>query len=146
MAMLSYCSLHRFCPLCSSSSPSSTSGIQFSFCRIATQYLCQHNPTRSEIPTSLAVSKVNYIQPKLLKFQPVLLFSGFDRPVDTQTFLVTISVLIAITLSLFLGLKVTSLPKLKNKEKKLAWTCYVLLHDPRWYPSPDFAAFIEETI
>ncbi|KNA06629.1 hypothetical protein SOVF_179270 isoform B [Spinacia oleracea] len=29
----------------------------------------------------------------------------FDRPPDTQTFLVTVSVLVAITLSLFLGLK-----------------------------------------
>lgn len=84
--------------------------IQFSFCRIATQSLSRHNPTKSEIPSFLAVSKVSYIQRKLFKFQPVLLFSGFDRPVDTQTFLVTISVLVAIALSLILGLKGDPVP------------------------------------
>uniref|UniRef100_A0A162AN53 Transmembrane protein n=1 Tax=Daucus carota subsp. sativus TaxID=79200 RepID=A0A162AN53_DAUCS len=37
---------------------------------------------------------------------PILLFTPFDNsPLDTQTFLVTISVLVAISLSLFLGLK-----------------------------------------
>lgn len=47
---------------------------------------------------------------KLLLFHPIFLFNGVvvETPfVDTQTFLVTISVLAAIALSLFLGLKVS---------------------------------------
>ncbi|XP_023531506.1 uncharacterized protein LOC111793722 [Cucurbita pepo subsp. pepo] len=36
---------------------------------------------------------------------PVLLFNSYDAPLDTQTFLATFSVLVAISLSLFLGLK-----------------------------------------
>ncbi|CAB4313553.1 unnamed protein product [Prunus armeniaca] len=36
--------------------------------------------------------------------------AGFDKPLDTQTFLATISVLAAIALSLFLGLKGDPLP------------------------------------
>ncbi|KAM7522920.1 hypothetical protein LguiA_012822 [Lonicera macranthoides] len=43
-------------------------------------------------------------------FNPLLLFAGFDTPLDTQTFLVTISVLVAISLSLFLGLKGDPVP------------------------------------
>ncbi|WOG94589.1 hypothetical protein DCAR_0313885 [Daucus carota subsp. sativus] len=42
---------------------------------------------------------------------PILLFTPFDNsPLDTQTFLVTISVLVAISLSLFLGLKGDPVP------------------------------------
>ncbi|GMI94603.1 hypothetical protein like AT3G44020 [Hibiscus trionum] len=44
-------------------------------------------------------------QPTRLFLHPVLLLTGFDKPLDTQTFLATISVLAAIALSLFLGLK-----------------------------------------
>ncbi|GFP89465.1 hypothetical protein PHJA_001090100 [Phtheirospermum japonicum] len=43
--------------------------------------------------------------------QPILLFAGLESPtVDTQTFLVTVSVLVAIALSLFLGLKGDPVP------------------------------------
>ncbi|KAL1558279.1 protein SPA, chloroplastic-like [Salvia divinorum] len=43
---------------------------------------------------------------------PILLFTGIDSPpiVDTQTFLVTVSVLVAISLSLVLGLKGDPVP------------------------------------
>ncbi|KAL3518725.1 hypothetical protein ACH5RR_021314 [Cinchona calisaya] len=42
---------------------------------------------------------------------PILLFTGFDTPtVDTQSFLATVSVLAAIALSLFLGLKGDPVP------------------------------------
>ncbi|KAK4785582.1 hypothetical protein SAY86_002271 [Trapa natans] len=45
-----------------------------------------------------------------LLVRPILLFGGFDRAVDTQTALATISVLAAIALSLFLGLKGDPVP------------------------------------
>lgn len=51
-----------------------------------------------------------FYQPSRLNLHPVLLLTGFDRPVDTQTFLATISVLAAIALSLFLGLKGDPVP------------------------------------
>ncbi|KDP42950.1 hypothetical protein JCGZ_23892 [Jatropha curcas] len=41
---------------------------------------------------------------------PIFLFSGFERPLDTQTALATVSVLAAISLSLFLGLKGDPVP------------------------------------
>ncbi|KAJ4829158.1 hypothetical protein Tsubulata_032715 [Turnera subulata] len=44
--------------------------------------------------------------PTNLSFHPILLFSGFDAPLDTQTALSTVSIVAAIALSLFLGLKV----------------------------------------
>ncbi|OWM69060.1 hypothetical protein CDL15_Pgr025247 [Punica granatum] len=48
--------------------------------------------------------------PSELLIRPVLLFGGFDRVVDTQTVLATVSVLAAIALSLFLGLKGDPVP------------------------------------
>ncbi|KAI3450792.1 hypothetical protein Pfo_007457, partial [Paulownia fortunei] len=49
-------------------------------------------------------------QPTISK-HPILLFTGLDSPtVDTQTFLVTVSVLVAIALSLVLGLKGDPVP------------------------------------
>nr|XP_043610862.1 protein SPA, chloroplastic [Erigeron canadensis] len=50
-----------------------------------------------------------------LHFDPILLLytsggGGFKPPLDTQTFLATISVLVAISLSLFLGLKGDPVP------------------------------------
>ncbi|KAK4440538.1 hypothetical protein Salat_0388700 [Sesamum alatum] len=49
-------------------------------------------------------------QPTILN-HPILLFTGIESPtVDTQTFLVTVSVLVAIALSLFLGLKGDPVP------------------------------------
>ncbi|XP_021720603.1 uncharacterized protein LOC110688198 [Chenopodium quinoa] len=45
-----------------------------------------------------------------LVIPPIFMLALFDRPPDTQTFLVTVSVLLAITLSLFLGLKGDPVP------------------------------------
>ncbi|KAI6669729.1 hypothetical protein NL676_004614 [Syzygium grande] len=45
-----------------------------------------------------------------LLVHPLLLFGGFDRTLDTQTVLATASVLAAIALSLFLGLKGDPVP------------------------------------
>ncbi|XP_021864570.1 protein BUNDLE SHEATH DEFECTIVE 2, chloroplastic [Spinacia oleracea] len=49
-------------------------------------------------------SRQNFVIP------PIFMLALFDRPPDTQTFLVTVSVLVAITLSLFLGLKGDPVP------------------------------------
>lgn len=103
MATLSCYSLH---PLASASSSSTTS--------LTANHSLPYQPqTKPEIPllfrcsaTSAARPEV-IIQPTRLFVQPILLFAGFDKPLDTQTFLATISVLAAIALSLFLGLKVT---------------------------------------
>ncbi|RXH83288.1 hypothetical protein DVH24_005541 [Malus domestica] len=111
MATLSCYSLH---PLSSSSSSSFPSTSQ-SF---------PHQPqTKPETPPPLircsatgiatiaAPGREIIIQPTTrLLVQPILLFAGFDRPLDTQTFLATISVLAAIALSLFLGLKGDPVP------------------------------------
>ena len=116
MATLSCYSLH---PLFSSSSPTSHS--------------FTHQPqTKPEIPPPLircsatgiatiaAAGPEIIIQPTArLLVQPIFLFAGFDRPLDTQTFLATISVLAAIALSLFLGLKVTTCPFCICFSKKL---------------------------
>lgn len=75
----------------------------------------------AEIPSATSIclsSKLllqGFIQPISAK-SPILLFTGSELPaVDTQTFLVTVSVLGAIALSLFLGLKVTQfLHNLRN--------------------------------
>ncbi len=64
---------------------------------------------------SCRIPKAKGIQPTRLFIQQVLLFTGFasdsllELELDTQTLLATISVLAAISLSLFLGLKVTFL-------------------------------------
>lgn len=104
MATLSCYSLH---PLSSASSSSTTS--------LTANHSLPHQPqTKPEIPllfrcsATIAARPEVIIQPTRLFVQPILLFAGFDRPLDTQTFLATISVLAAIALSLFLGLKVTT--------------------------------------
>ncbi|TYK28514.1 protein disulfide-isomerase LQY1 [Cucumis melo var. makuwa] len=56
--------------------------------------------TSSTVSTSAAA--IHPINPLI---HPLLLFDSFDAPIDTQTFLATFSVLVAISLSLFLGLK-----------------------------------------
>ncbi|XP_011089002.1 protein SPA, chloroplastic [Sesamum indicum] len=59
--------------------------------------------------SSQSLSQIPY-QPTIPN-HPILLFTGIDSPtVDTQTFLVTVSVLVAIALSLFLGLKGDPVP------------------------------------
>ncbi|KAI5323265.1 hypothetical protein L3X38_032337 [Prunus dulcis] len=106
MATLSCYSLH---PLASASSSSTTS--------LTANHSLPYQPqTKPEIPllfrcsaTSAARPEV-IIQPTRLFVQPILLFAGFDKPLDTQTFLATISVLAAISLSLFLGLKGDPVP------------------------------------
>ncbi|XVF19598.1 hypothetical protein REPUB_Repub11eG0124700 [Reevesia pubescens] len=102
MATLSFSSLN---PLSSSFSPSSSSSNN--------HLLPQLSLAKQEIST---VSRYNskrrklLYQPTRLILHPVLLLSGFDKPLDTQTFLSTISVLAAIALSLFLGLKGDPVP------------------------------------
>lgn len=78
----------------------------------------------AEIPSAICLSSKlllqGFIQPISAK-SPILLFTGSDLPaVDTQTFLVTVSVLGAIALSLLLGLKVTQfLHNLRNMNRVL---------------------------
>ncbi|PRQ32694.1 hypothetical protein RchiOBHm_Chr5g0049271 [Rosa chinensis] len=96
-------SLH---PLSSSSSSFSTS-----------LTLPQHQQQQTEFPLllfrcSASLKPEVIIEPTSRLFvQPVLLLTtGFNTPLDTQTFLATISVLAAIALSLFLGLKGDPVP------------------------------------
>lgn len=82
----------------------------------------QQPPTKPEIlfRCSASIKPEVIIEPTRLFVQPILLLTtGFDRPLDTQTFLATISVLAAIALSLFLGLKVTTTTLLLCLEKKV---------------------------
>ncbi|CAN6691951.1 unnamed protein product [Malus baccata var. baccata] len=111
MATLSCYSLHPLSASSSSSFPSTSQSFP-------------HQPqTKPETPPPLircsatgiatiaAPGREIIIQPTTrLLVQPILVFAGFDRPLDTQTFLATISVLAAIALSLFLGLKGDPVP------------------------------------
>ncbi|XWS28490.1 hypothetical protein CRYUN_Cryun25bG0074100 [Craigia yunnanensis] len=102
MATLSFSSLNSLSSSFSSSTSSSTN-----------HFLPQLFLTRQEIPTLSRYSSKRrklFYQPTRLILHPVLLLSGFDKPLDTQTFLTTISVLAAIALSLFLGLKGDPVP------------------------------------
>ncbi|KAJ4724666.1 protein disulfide-isomerase LQY1, chloroplastic-like [Melia azedarach] len=111
MAALCFCSL-QFNPLFSSSSSS--------FFSSTNNLVPQIFPTKSEISTlsrccyskhknnNSAVNKQSTITKLFL--HPIFLLTGFDRPLDTQTLLATISVLVAIALSLFLGLKGDPVP------------------------------------
>lgn len=75
------------------------------------------SPSNFEIPVLSSPSSISKLSSHFCPVQeftqfhhyPILLFKGIDSPtLDTQTFLVTVSVLVAISLSLFLGLKVIS--------------------------------------
>ncbi|GER53082.1 thylakoid lumenal P17.1 protein, partial [Striga asiatica] len=100
-------------PHLSISSPASHSSSLFFYS------LPKHSPDNSEItflPSSSSPANSSSLSSKIpaqaqrpiISKQPILLFSGLDPPaVDTQTFLVTVSVLVAIGLSLVLGLKPT---------------------------------------
>ncbi|KAL7084739.1 hypothetical protein ACP275_14G239400 [Erythranthe tilingii] len=98
----------------SHSSPSSSSSLIFS----SHHSFATNIPTNSEIPI-LSSSPISYF-PSQISIQeqiqipkhPILLFTGIESSptVDTQTFLVTVSVLVAIALSLFLGLKGDPVP------------------------------------
>ncbi|CAA0836026.1 thylakoid lumenal P17.1 protein [Striga hermonthica] len=84
--------------------------------------LPKHTPENSEIaflPSSSSSANSSTLSSKIpaqahlpiISKQPILLFSGLEPPaVDTQTFLVTVSVLVAIGLSLVLGLKGDPVP------------------------------------
>ncbi|KAA8544394.1 hypothetical protein F0562_022406 [Nyssa sinensis] len=92
-----------------SKAPAIMAPLNFSLCSLTS--LHGQIPTKLEIPIlSTCFSELQLIQPAKLFFHPILLLTGFDRPLDTQTFLVTISVLTAIALSLSLGLKGDPVP------------------------------------
>ncbi|CAI9290194.1 hypothetical protein Lser_V15G29212 [Lactuca serriola] len=86
------------------------------FCSITSinpsQYIPILNPNKTLLSAvSSYSSKLHLIPPQEHIFDPILLYtSGFKPPLDTQTFLATISVLVAISLSLFLGLKGDPVP------------------------------------
>ncbi|KAL9266602.1 hypothetical protein AKJ16_DCAP18295 [Drosera capensis] len=61
--------------------------------------------TTPEIPNSSPRRHRWRLNRQNLIVPPILLFAGFDAPIDTQNFLATVSVLVAVALSLFLGLK-----------------------------------------
>ncbi|KAL8479896.1 hypothetical protein ACS0TY_026731 [Phlomoides rotata] len=67
--------------------------------------------SNSEIPVLSSSSQFHILLPSVSK-KPILLFTGIinSPSVDTQTFLVTVSVLVAIALSLYLGLKGDPVP------------------------------------
>lgn len=93
---LSHSSLHFLHSLSPPFSLSSSSTLHFS--------LLSQTPLEFPVFSVASSTKLHVLQPLHL---PILLFTPFDNsPLDTQTFLVTISVLVAISLSLFLGLKV----------------------------------------
>ncbi|KAJ9555550.1 hypothetical protein OSB04_010164 [Centaurea solstitialis] len=90
------------------------------FCSITsiinpTQYILPIlNPNKTLLSAASSYSNLHLIHhhpQKLIILDPILLYTtGFNPPLDTQTFLATISVLIAISLSLFLGLKGDPVP------------------------------------
>ncbi|XP_062172667.1 protein BUNDLE SHEATH DEFECTIVE 2, chloroplastic isoform X2 [Alnus glutinosa] len=101
---------HPLASLSSSSSSSSSSASATSLS--ATHSLPQQPLSKPEIPALSRCSSrlLKAIRPTRLFVHPVLLFTGVDSPLDTQTFLATISVLAAIALSLVLGLKGDPVP------------------------------------
>ncbi|KAL2536027.1 protein SPA [Forsythia ovata] len=100
-------------PLSQSSSSSIVrSSLPSSFCSHSTLpvSISAEIPSATSFCLSSKLLLQGFIQPISTK-NPLLLFTGSQLPtVDTQTFLVTVSVLGAITLSLFLGLKGDPLP------------------------------------
>ncbi|BAT80961.1 hypothetical protein VIGAN_03059100 [Vigna angularis var. angularis] len=101
MATLPYCTLH---PLSSSLSPSST---------LVHLCSCSSTPSRPllQFPSNLRRKATK--KPRLfLIVHPIFLFNGVATTFyfDTQTVIVTVSVLAAIALSLFLGLKGDPVP------------------------------------
>ncbi|KVH90891.1 protein SPA, chloroplastic [Cynara cardunculus var. scolymus] len=85
------------------------------FCSITSinpiQYIPILNPHKTLLSAASSYSSLHLIPPQKLILDPILLYTtGFKPPLDTQTFLATISVLVAISLSLFLGLKGDPVP------------------------------------
>ncbi|KAJ8767940.1 hypothetical protein K2173_020880 [Erythroxylum novogranatense] len=106
--MASFSSASPLQLLLSSSSPFSSSNSCYSSIQIlplttatkscTSRFCCSH-------PQELLLH-----HPTNLIAHQLFLFAGFDRPLDTQTALATISVFAAIALSLFLGLKGDPVP------------------------------------
>ncbi|XP_055835904.1 protein BUNDLE SHEATH DEFECTIVE 2, chloroplastic isoform X2 [Solanum dulcamara] len=104
-ATLSHSSLYPFNSLSSSSTT-----IFSSLCHFT---CCPSFSTKLDFPvlSTSCFSQFHQFFPCPTNHHPILLFVGFDSPpLDTQTFLATISVLTAIALSLFLGLKGDPVP------------------------------------
>ncbi|KAM3398748.1 protein BUNDLE SHEATH DEFECTIVE 2, chloroplastic [Capsicum galapagoense] len=102
---LSYSSLYPFHSFSSSSTTTISSSLY--------PFTCSPSlTTKLEIPILSSSSCLSHIhQFSINHHHPILLFVGFDSvPLDTQTFLATFSVLTAIALSLFLGLKGDPVP------------------------------------
>ncbi|MED6198478.1 hypothetical protein PIB30_066665 [Stylosanthes scabra] len=111
MATLSYCTLHALSSSSSSSSsllhlsPSSSSSSSSSSSTIL------QLPSNPKLAFKCKAKPLT--KPRLLMIiDPILLFNGIGSTYyfDTQTLLVTVSVLAAIALSLFLGLKGDPVP------------------------------------
>jgi hypothetical protein len=106
MATLSHYTFH---PLSSSSSSSSSSStlIHLSPCSSTASLSLPQPSSKVYCPSSKCRRKPTKSR-FLMIIDPILLFNGFGSAfyIDTQTLLATVSVLAAIALSLFLGLKV----------------------------------------
>ncbi|OIT28040.1 PREDICTED: protein disulfide-isomerase LQY1, chloroplastic [Nicotiana attenuata] len=112
---LSHSSLYPLHSLSSScfSSTIRSSLCPFTCCPSSFSFPITQFSTNLEIPVlSSCCSQIQQLFPSTIKHHhPILLFVGVDSPpLDTQTFLATFSVLAAIALSLFLGLKGDPVP------------------------------------
>ncbi|ERM93626.1 hypothetical protein AMTRI_Chr03g56320 [Amborella trichopoda] len=90
---------------CSTSYPSLSLPVNFPHAQLS--------PVQIGKPESLRIkngAKPKFLNYRLLLVNPLLFVNGGERPLDTQTLLVTISVLITITLSLLLGFKGDPVP------------------------------------
>ncbi|GMN46957.1 hypothetical protein TIFTF001_016151 [Ficus carica] len=110
MATLSCYSLQPLSSLSSSSSSLSSSTPTTSLSITHSLSSKPELPLLSRSSATIPRPKLGNSQPTRLFVYPVLLFSGFEASLDTQTFLATISVLATIALSLFLGLKGDPVP------------------------------------
>uniref|UniRef100_A0A7C9E354 Uncharacterized protein n=1 Tax=Opuntia streptacantha TaxID=393608 RepID=A0A7C9E354_OPUST len=96
---------HCFCTVLNSNRSSSLSS-RTSFLHFSISSSLQRfkSPKFCQYSSKLKLVRQNRV------IHPILFFAGFDRPIDTQTLLATVSVLAAIALSLFLGLKGDPVP------------------------------------
>ncbi|KAH6791706.1 thylakoid lumenal P17.1 protein [Perilla frutescens var. hirtella] len=68
-------------------------------------------PSTAKFSSQYPLQEFSQFLHPTISTSPILLFTKIESPaVDTQTFLVTVSVLVAISLSLFLGLKGDPVP------------------------------------
>ncbi|KAK6141901.1 hypothetical protein DH2020_024350 [Rehmannia glutinosa] len=103
--------------LCIIITPSSFSPSSFFFCSLSNytseiSFLSSSSSSAaSSYSPQFSVQAISQTHQPIISNKPILLFTGIDSPtVDTQTFLVTVSVLVAIALSLVLGLKGDPVP------------------------------------